>query len=223
MSQQIKEIDNMFAEADEAKQSIVDAHEKKKVEDQEKMIKSFKEHLSLTRTPQAQNNKKDFNKIFKDAREYCVKLLTDCTCMPLEEICKVFSTEDFTIDPCHPSGKVNPKYGSYYWFNFLKRENNLIPLPYEMEKPKRKDKRTGKIVDLDFTVSRFYTDKEFLDMCNEHFNKFNLNFYVTNVPRQDGKNSFKWKLELVINESGFINLNPEMKQTDQLDLEEVEE
>ena len=221
--------EQMFAEANAAKQSIVDAHEKKKSEEQEKMISDFKKQLMLTRKPNTDNNKprKDFNKIFNDARNYCLNVLVECSCMPVEEICRVFSTDGFEIDPYHPGGTVSPKYPSYYWFNFLKGDKNDIPLPYDMEKPKRRDKKTGKMVDLNFFISRFYSDSEYLKMCNDYYSKFNLEFHVTNQKRPDGRNSFKWKLHLVINKSGFINLVPQFDQLEYVnevnEVNEVEE
>lgn len=214
--------EQMFKEAEDAKRAIVEAHEKKKTEEQEKMIENFKKQLMMSRQP-VKRNKKDFKKIFDEARNYCLSVLVECTCMPVEEICRMFSTDDFIIDPYHPSGIVQPKYPNYYWFNDLRGEKNIIPLPNDMEKPKRKDRKTGKLSDMIFTVSRFYTDPEYLAICNDYFNKFNLNFYITNMTRKDGRKSFKWKLELVINKAGFINLRPLVDSLENADIQFVEE
>lgn len=210
--QQEKEvsIEDLYKESELAMKELVENHEKKKVEDQEKLIESFKNNLKMKKKP-VNRNRKDFKKIFENAKQYAFDMLYECTIMNIEDIAHVFSTENVILDPTQDTGY--PEYTNYYWYHNFRKDNNTIPLPYDMEKPKRRDNKTGKMVEMIFSISHFYSDDNFIKACNNYFNKYNLFF---NITKDNSKPKFKnsWKLELTVGEGGYINFNPEENENE---------
>jgi hypothetical protein len=73
------------------------------------------------------------------------------------------------------------------------------------------------MIDIVFTVSRFYTDTEFLNKCNEYYNKFNLSFTIEkNTSNPKFKNN--WKLQLRIINGNYISFNGEV-EADEVEIE----
>lgn len=184
--------EQLFKESEDAMRDLVAQSEKKKAAEQNKIIEQFKNRLKLN--AQTPKTRKDYNKIFQDARNFAMNMLMECVCLPVEKIAEVFSSPDNIIDPYNETGASHTQFDNHFWVEILRKDNSVIPLPYEMEKPKRRDKRSGKLVEMTFNISRFYKDPEFIKKCNEYYNNFNLQFSTQNDP----KNRNKWKLELSV-------------------------
>lgn len=182
---------------EKAMKELIENHEKHKKIDEEKVIEEFKQMLGCNRIVTHKNKQQIFETAMKEAED----TLYSCTIISPEKLSEIFNVE---LQP----GELFPEYDKFYWFNNFPYRKNKIPLPQEIEKPMRFNKKTKKMEEYNFTITRFYNNEAFINRCNEYFKQFNLSISFEQIftnPRY--KNN--WKIQLnIISENNSIVLIP---------------
>jgi|688.fasta_scaffold01586_11 hypothetical protein len=191
-----------------AMEDLIRQHDQKKAEEQDKLIESFKKQLKILQKPKSQFSKKMMDNCFEKCREFAMSVVLECTLMSKEDIACAFSSKDKMIVTDMDNGIDYPIYNSYYWFNNIKRDQNNIPFPSGMEIPKRRDQKTGNLVDINFSVSKFYSDSVFINKCNEYYNNFNLKLSIQK-DLSNPKYRNNWKLILTVIQGNYIVFDKE--------------
>lgn len=172
--------------------------EKYKLVEAEKRMESINNFMKKAQKRRTNNNKESkiiFDKARKDAEDRVFSVLA----MDKGDIADCFSTPDLYIDPTR--GSVRPRKFIYSWFQDLrKRENNVIPLSPGIEVPKKIDKEKGIIKNIDFQISFFLQNEQFIERCKKYYRCFGLEFIV----QKDNKIRNKWWIKLRVD-------NPEKK------------
>jgi hypothetical protein len=189
-----------------AMEELIRQHDLKKADEQNKLIESFKKQLKMTQKPKSHFSKKMMDNCFEKCREFAMGVVLECTLMSIDDIVAAFSSKDKCIDPNKCIDY--PTYNSYYWYNNIKRDQNNIPFPAGMEIPKRRDHQTGNLVDINFSVSKFYSDPAFIKKCNDYYVKFNLNLSIQKE-MSNPKYRNNWKLTLSVGKGNYIIFNQE--------------
>jgi hypothetical protein len=150
-------------------------------------------------TNNRRRSNKDNRKTFHFAKKDAENRVFSIVALPVEEIAQCFSTSSFFIDPWQ--GPVRPPKFVYSWYHDLRiKENNLIPLSPGIEIPKKRDPKTGQVKNIDFLVSFFYSDSNFLEMCQNYYKSFGISISI----KKDKKYNKKWWIKLKVD-------NPENK------------
>lgn len=181
----------------------------------ERRIKNYSKNYNLDKDRVL--TKQRIHEIYQTAYRYCLRLLLESTCMSVNDILQRFSTHTNKLsveDNCIQNENgylVYPTYKQNYWFDTIKKHENIIPLKYGMDVPKRKDLKTNKIVDIRFTITWYYQREEFIRLCNEYFKQFNLGFEIEKSEKR--KNS--WKLTMyILDNKEYIFIPKEIKGID---------
>lgn len=174
-------------------------NEKKKTlkEIEENNIDSFmKRAISNRQNRSSTNNPHSFGIAKADAEARVFQIVA----LPADEIAYCFSTNTLQIVPAW--GNIRPHKFMHMWYHDLrKKENNVIPLSYGIEAPRKKDPNTGEFKEINFMVSFFYNDPAFIEKCCEYYRRFGITFVIN----KDKKINNKFYLKLLVENELIFN------------------
>jgi hypothetical protein len=194
MSQtEISRLENLLGELNTLYLETDDPNEMSELEDQINQTKQKLTTLADEKSSKCEDfvnrvcklrtqNTKSTNELFQIAKADAEKTVEKLLCMPPEEIARVFSTKNRIINPISGS-KVCPERKEYRWYHDLhRREHNEIPLSTGITNPTIMDKTTRQPRVVQFLVSKFYSDRQFIDKCKKYYEKHGLKLDVTKDP-----------------------------------------
>ena len=195
--------ENPWALKLEAQRHHLESLEKEILQDEKNEIDNFFKRAHRARIG---SNKGGDGKLFQVAKNDAEGRVFGIVALSCEIIADCFSTPQVYLNPW--GGPVKAVKYVYSWYHDLrKRENNIIPLSPGIISPRKRDQKTGEYKDIQFLISFFYSDKEFVKKCVDYYAHFGLELTI----RKDKKFNRKWWIKLKVNNPENMIYFPEPK------------